>query len=51
MLIILYVDNVADVCCDGINTGEAMAARGYAWTYEKFIGNKGDYRESHSKAS
>ena len=53
---LIYVDTdrygrtVADVYCDGINAGEAMVTRGYAWAYEKYIGEKGYYRELQAKA-
>lgn len=53
---LVYVDTdrygrtVADVYCDGINAGEAMVTRGYAWAYEKYIGEKGYYRELQAKA-
>jgi endonuclease YncB( thermonuclease family) len=53
---LIYVDTdrygrtVADVYCDGFNAGEAMVARSYVWAYEKYIGEKGYYRELQAKA-
>ena len=45
-----YGRTVADVYCDGINVGSEMVEHGFAWAYEKYIGDKGYYRDLQIKA-
>lgn len=45
-----YGRTVADVTCDGINTGEWMVANGLAWVYDQYAAQHGAYYDAQNRA-